>query len=101
MRIFISGQITGIPYRQVFKRFAKAKEKLLHSVTAKHIFMNVINPLDSTTERLSPQELMKKRIEDLMSCECLYSLNNCDNSQDAMLEREIAQQIGLEIWDEL
>ena len=101
MKIYISGQITGIPYRKAVKRFAEAREVLLSSVTSEHINMNVINPLTLTEEKSTREAYMKICIRELLNCECIYMLRGWQKSLGAVLEYDIAAQIGLEIWDEL
>ncbi len=101
MKIFMSGQITNIPYRKAVKRFAKAKEVLLSSVTAEHIAMNVINPLDLTIEHMPRKKCMAICIDTLLRCEAIYRLRGWELSPGAWVESQIAHQLELEIWDEL
>ena len=101
MKIYIAGQITGLPYRDAVKKFAKAKQKLLKSAYAKGITLVVINPMELTNEKMSRAECMKICIRELLNCDAIYMLKGWWLSLGAVLENDIAAQIGLKIRNEL
>ena len=90
MRIYISGQITGLSVEEYTERFNRAEAYL----TGKGY--EVINPLrNGIPSGARWQEQMKADIRLLLDCGAIYLLANWEKSIGATLEREIAKGLGL------
>lgn len=100
-KIYISGQITGLPIEQAMMNFAKAETYLMHKG------FDVINPMSLpeheaiTKLPLSESERwrlhMKVDIKALMGCTEIFMLQNWGNSKGAKIERDIAIALGYKI----
>lgn len=89
-KIYISGQITGLPKEEYTALFNDAEEKL-HAKGYR-----VINPLrNGLADNERWQEQMKADIRLLLDCDAIYMLPNWECSRGATLERGIAEQVGL------
>lgn len=84
--IYISGQITGLPYEYALSAFDKA-EKLLQSLG-----YDVINPMTHVpyNENWSWYDYMSEDIKLLGKCESIYMLKGWQKSDGARIEYEIA-----------
>ena len=90
MKIYISGQITGLPVEEYTERFNRAEAYL----TGKGY--EVVNPLrNGVPSGARWQEQMKADIRLLLDCGAIYLLANWEKSIGATLEREIAKGLGL------
>ena len=94
MKIYISGQITGIE-KEAFKLFEKAENKLIR------LRDTVINPMKlNHNKNATWREYMTKDIDALMECEGIYMLKNWQKSKGAKIERLIAISFDMEIFYE-
>lgn len=95
MRIYISGKISGLPYKEVEARFDDAEALL------SEIGFEVVNPLKNG---LTPHEEwikhLCKDIEMLHSCDAIYMMDNWTTSTRASIEYDIAIRTGKDIWFE-
>ena len=84
--IYISGQITGLPYEDALSAFDKA-EKLLQSLG-----YDVINPMTHVpyNENWSWYDYMGEDIKLLGKCDSIYMLKGWKKSDGARIEYEIA-----------
>lgn len=89
-RIYISGQITGLPRSEWFAKFERVEQQLL---AAGH---NVINPAKNMM-RLTYDEYMAIDLMLLENCDAIYMLDNWKKSKGACQELEKARQLALEI----
>ncbi len=105
-RIYISGQITGLPYEEFKARFAEAERKLQAEGYI------VVNPLkievdpeevdaNKHTEEEVWQAFLRADIIELMKCEVVYMLPNWEHSEGATLEHRIAQGLHIPILYEV
>lgn len=100
-KIYISGQITGLPMVEAMMNFAKAETYLIHKG------FDVVSPMSLTEHdaiaklplRESERWLlhMKVDIKALMDCTDIFMLSNWGNSKGAKIERDIAIQLGFNI----
>ncbi len=100
-KIYISGQITGLPIEQAMMNFAKAETYLMHKG------FDVVNPMslpeheDIAKLPLSESERwmlhMKVDIKALMDCDNIYMLDNYKQSKGAMIEFSTALQFGYKV----
>lgn len=100
-KIYISGQITGLPIEEAMMNFAKAETYLIS------LGFDVVNPMSLPEHEaiaklpLSESERwvlhMKVDIKALMDCTDIFMLQNWGNSKGAKIERDIAIQLGLNI----
>ena len=100
-KIYISGQITGLPIEEAEFNF-KAAENMLISKG-----YNVVNPFELPEHKdiiklpLTEHERwvlhMKVDIKALMDCDAIYMLNNYKKSKGAMIEFSTALQFGYKV----
>ena len=90
MRVYISGKITGLDnYKDKFKN---AEEKILN---LNYSIDRIINPANNDLI-LNPkctnwEEYMKLSLCELSMCNCIFMLDNWENSKGAKLEYEYAK----------
>lgn len=93
MKIYISGQITGLEYKDAFERFEKAENKINEQT-----LHEAVNPMKlNHNHDKSWENYMLEDIKALFDCDAIYMLNNWGSSKGARIERSIAIEIGLEI----
>lgn len=89
MKIYISGQISGLPYDEVVAKFATAEAKLQAQG------YETVNPLNNGIPINAPWELhVALDIVLLMGCESIYLLPDWEHSRGATLEKTIAELTG-------
>ena len=89
-RIYISGQITGLPRNEWFAKFEKAEQ---HFLAAGY---SVVNPAKNMM-KLTYDEYMAIDLMLLENCDAIYMLDNWKKSKGACQELEKARQLALEI----
>lgn len=95
MRIYISGKISGLPYKEAEQRFEDAEALLTE------LGFEVINPLKNGLA--THDEWIKhlcKDIEMLHSCDAIYMMDNWTESKGAQIEYDIANRLGKDVWFE-
>jgi hypothetical protein len=93
MKIYISGQITGLDYADAYQRFEQAEKQLKDEN-----WDEIVNPMKLNHEHDKTWEnYMLVDIKALFECDAIYMLNNWCNSKGARIERSIAIEMGLEI----
>lgn len=100
-KIYISGQITGLPIEEAMMKFSWAETYLTEKG------FDVVNPMALSEHEaitklpLSESERwllhMKVDIKALMDCTDIFMLQNWGNSKGAKIERNIAIQLGLNV----
>lgn len=96
MKIYISGQITGLNYVDAFEKF-KTAEKEINEETSHE----AVNPMTLSHDHdQSWENYMLEDIKALFECQAIYMLNNWGSSKGARIERSIAIEMGLEIMYE-
>jgi len=89
MRVYISGQISGLEMSEVIKKFAAAEE-LLRSVG-----FDPVNPLKNGLPASAPcDDHMIADITMLMPCEAIFMIRDWVNSRGARIEHKIAEEMG-------
>lgn len=92
MKIYISGPISGLPFEDVKRNFDDAQMRLEEQG------YEVINPLNNgLTEKHSWKEHMKADIKMLMDCDEIYMMKGYAESKGAMIEYNLAQDLGYDI----
>ncbi len=90
-RVYISGKITGIENEAPF----------LFETAEKHLFsqgFRPINPLKlNHNHDKSWHNYMKEDIKALCDCDIIYMLNNWAESKGAIIEKEIANHLGMKV----
>ena len=95
MKIYISGKISGLPYKEVKTRFDDC-QALLESIG-----FEVVNPLTmALPQEATWEQHMVKDIELLFSCDAIYMMDNWMDSTGAGIEYDIAMRTGKDIWFE-
>lgn len=83
MKIYIAGQITGLPIEEARKNFAEAEQKL------KSMGYDTVNPM--ALERYHPEkewiDYMIESLELLRKCDGIYLMGNYILSRGAQIER--------------
>ena len=95
MKVYISGQITGLNIDEVKERFERAEVRL------KDKGLIPINPLKNGLPLDSPwKDHMVRDIEILMDCQAILMLDNWPKSTGARIEKNIAEELGLIVFNE-
>ena len=95
MKIYISGQITGLPLPDVRHRFEDAESFL------DEIGFDVVNPMKNGLEQDATwNEHMVRDIALLLPCDAIYMLDNWINSTGAQIEYDTAMRTKKDIWFE-
>lgn len=92
MKIYISGQITGLPEQVAQANFSAAVDKI------REWNHEPVNPfwLPHFHDK-SWLNYMREDIKALLDCEAIYMLPNWNESQGAKIELSIAIQLGMKI----
>ena len=93
MRIYISGQITGLEIEKA-KAYFKQSEEIIRN--AGHIPVNPMEVLPFHPD-LTWHDYMAEDIKALLYCDAIYMLENWRNSKGAKIEHEIAVGLGIKI----
>lgn len=87
-KVYISGQITGLP-EPVYKKLFSDAER-----TLKAMGYDVVNPAKKgIVPGYKWTDYMKEDIKQLCDCDAIYFLSNWVNSRGAIMERDIAKQL--------
>ena len=89
--VYIAGMVTGLPYEDVVKKFNKAEELLLDR---RFIVMNPTKLIPKDTDWSTALYLCKKI---LRCCDVIALLSDWDESRGAIVEKEFAEDMNLEI----
>ena len=93
-KVYISGQITGLPEPVYTKLFADAERKL------KTMGYEVVNPAKKgTVPGYKWEDYMREDIKLLCECDYIHLLPNWGNSRGAIMERDIAKQLSIPTID--
>lgn len=100
-KIYISGQISGLPIEEAQKNFKDAELMLIGKG------FEVVNPFELPEHEAILKngkghneqwiEHMKVDIKALMDCDSIYMLNNYKQSKGAMIEFSTALQFGYKV----
>lgn len=94
-QIYISGQITGLPYNETYEKFEKAEELI------RAIGLEPVNPMKNG---LDPNESwanhMVADIKMLIHCDAILMLSDWVHSRGARIEKKIAEEAGMMIYFE-
>ena len=95
MRVYISGQITGLDPQEAQYRFECAEFLL------KNIGLTPVNPLKNGLPfNSSWEEHLVKDIEMLLGCNGIMLMSNWGNSKGARIEKQVAEELGLKVLHE-
>jgi hypothetical protein len=94
MKIYISGQITGLDLDEARQHFNSAESQL---TTVGH---EVINPMSLVPyqEHLTWKDYMIEDIKALFECDAIFMLDNWRHSRGAKIEHDIAQGLGIKVY---
>lgn len=89
MRIYISGKITGLPFREVKDKFQSAQNFL------EGFGFEVVSPLkNGLSQSFTWQQHIVRDIELLLPCEAIYMLDDWVDSVGAGIEYDVAVRTG-------
>lgn len=94
MKIYISGQITGLDYERARELFQAGADAIWASGN------DPTNPMQSDTPGLTWGEYMAKDFLLIEQCQGMYMLSNWQESRGARIEHAIAKEMGLKIYYE-
>lgn len=90
-KIYISGKITGME-EEAYALFEKAESDI------KKLMWEPVNPMKLKHDHdKSWQSYMRECVKALCDCHCIYMLNNYRDSPGALIELEIAIQLGIDV----
>src|SRR5574344_1432276 len=88
-KVYISGQISGLPYDEVVAKFAAAEAKLQAQD------YETVNPLNNGIPFNAPWEIhVAMDVVLLMGCDTIYLLPDWQQSKGATLEKSFAELTG-------
>lgn len=89
-KIYIAGKVTGEPIAECTMKFGAAQKQI------EALGFEAVNPLEVVGDFKAPWDLaMKKCIEALIYCDGVLLLQDCLESKGAMIERGLAQSMGI------
>jgi hypothetical protein len=92
MKIYISGKITGLPFREVKDKFQAVQNFL------EELGFEVINPLkNGLKNEASWEKNMLRDIELIFTCDIVYMMKGWINSIGSCIEFDIAKRMGKNI----
>lgn len=92
MKVYISGPITGLPYKEVEKAFNEAEIRLEEQG------YEVVNPLNNGLPRESTwKEHMRADLKLLLDCDAIYMLDGWEFSRGVQIEFRIAYNLGIKV----
>lgn len=96
MKIYVSGQITGLDRKEVEIKFQSAKDKITL------IGFDCITPLEICpfNKDYTWNDYMIEDIKGLFECDGIYMLRDWQESVGARIELAIAKELGLQIFYE-
>lgn len=93
MTIYIAGPMTGLPDLN-FPAFHDAAAEL------RAAGFKVVNPAEINPDHtMAWADCMRRDIKALMGCDCIVLLPGWMDSRGARLERHIAVQLGMQVFD--
>lgn len=99
-KIFISGKMTGVKDFN-FPAFFETESKLLHEgysvVNPARISVELAHKQNKTLEQLDYIEILKKDMQQLLECDCIYMLPGWQGSRGANLELYVATQLKIKV----
>lgn len=94
-KIYIAGQVTGLPYSTAYNNFELAENQLLLAG------YEPVNPTKYVRNKTNWLESMKICIKLLLDCESIYLLKNWKYSKGARIEYRIAKELGYNIVSQI
>jgi len=95
MKIYISGKITGLPFREVKAKFQAVQNFL------EELGFEIVNPMNNgLTKNDNWEQHMIKDIAELFACEAIYMIDNWAESLGASIEYDIAKRMDKKIFFE-
>lgn len=92
MKIYISGQISGLPLDEVRAKFHDAEQQIIERGN------EAVNPLKNGIPDSEPWTVhMAADIVLLLDCDAIYMLPGWEASKGATLEKNIAERTGKKI----
>lgn len=93
-KVYISGKITGLPKKSYESLFNEAEKKI------RAFGLIPINPIkNGEVPGWKWKDYMKRDIQLLCDCDCIYRLPNWEESEGAKLENELAKTLGIPVLD--
>lgn len=89
MKIFISGKLSGLHYKEAYSNFAIAESKL------KQAGHEPVNPLKSISAYTRSQEAKKTRLSQMLQCDGIFLLDDWKKDPDSQFEFETAVKVGM------
>lgn len=88
-KIYVSGGITGRDFQEALKHFADASQMLREQG------YEVVNPMElEHNHDQSWENFMRVDLKAMLDCDSIYMLSGWGRSRGAMIEWELAKEIG-------
>ncbi len=94
MKVYISGQITGLDIDDARAKFENAEN------IVRGMGLRPVNPLTGSDQTKKWKEHMVRDIEMLFGCDAIFMIRNWKKSKGARIERFIAEEMGMLILHE-
>ena len=89
--IYIAGKISGTNKRDALNKFNAAKKLLEYNGFIP------FNPMEISTRKVKWNTIMRQCVSALMKCDHLYLLKDWQDSEGALIEKAIAERLGIRI----
>lgn len=96
MKIYISGQISGLSLETVYSNFTNAEVELIKQG------YEVVNPLNNGLPHESSWiDHMRADIKLMLDCDAIYLLKGYQDSKGAMIEYDLAKTLNFTIIEQI
>lgn len=93
-KIYIAGKVTGEPVEICVRKFAEAQKVI------QNLGFEAINPLEVVGNWQTPWDVaMKKCLHALIDCEGVVLLEDWKDSKGATIERQLAEDLDIAIFN--
>ena len=90
-RCYIAGKITGLPESEWKQNFEQAKKEV------SELGFIPVSPIDLPHNHAKTwRDYMKEDLTALLTCDCIYLLENWESSRGAIIEFHLAVQLEIE-----
>ncbi len=94
-KIYIAGKVSGLTPEEYHKNFDNAKTL----VYAYYPYAEIITPTDLCDDSWDWDKCMDICIDALWDCDAIVLLENWKDSRGAIIERKLAQKLGIPIME--